>query len=204
MSWSYFLVCQVICVLQIYSGFILIKSVLDIRRFFVEQKAMDYLNNDRLLKHAVCFGLYIVTTAVYFIVLGIWTLNPTAQGYQYVAATGIFFQIGSGISQILLCQIIWVLGKKVLGKAPDDHVRTSEGIIVEEFDEDAQLQAEMWNSLVREDEKVQSAYIVSAQSYRVWHSQSTISGRPSYSDVPVNRLGQSSNYGVGRNLLLNA
>jgi len=113
MKESYFAVCQVICLLQIYSGFILIRSVVSIKRFFVKEEAEDHLNTDMLIRHAVCFGLYIVTTAVYFIALGVWTLNPTDQTYSWAASCGIFFQVGSAISQALLCQIFWELGKKI-------------------------------------------------------------------------------------------
>jgi hypothetical protein len=76
-SQSYFGVCQVICLLQVYSGFILIRSVMSIRRFFIEEEAEDHLNTAMLIRHAICFALYIVTTAVYFIALGIWILYPT-------------------------------------------------------------------------------------------------------------------------------
>lgn len=56
----------------------LVSSVVSIRRFFIDQSAEDQMNSSMLLRHAICFALYIITTAVYFIALGLWTLNPTA------------------------------------------------------------------------------------------------------------------------------
>lgn len=84
--------------------------------------------------------------------------------------------IASTISQFLLCQIFWRLGRKritthkAVPERPDfdinfatenaDHLTAPQ---VEEFDEDAELQAEMWNTLVR-DSGGESKFIVTASS----------------------------------------
>jgi hypothetical protein len=113
MSWFYNAAQQLVGGLQIYSGIILIRSVLSIRRFFIERGAADFINSSMLLRHASCFIIYIVTTTSFFVAFGIYTFKPTTQIYEIAAAVGIFFQLGSCVSQILLCNIFWNLGKKI-------------------------------------------------------------------------------------------
>lgn len=115
--------------------------------------------------------LYVVTTIVYFLALGIWTLSPTDLNYRIAAGCGIFFQVGSGISQMLLCNIFWKLAIPMDEKEfADDRSTVTEDVTIEDFDEDDELMANIWNSLVRKTEE--SSFIVTAESFRVWFRSS--------------------------------
>ena len=69
-----------------------------------------------LLRHAVCFSLYILTTICYFSAIAYWSLGPDAQRYNIMAGFGIGFEIGTFISQLLLCDIFWKLGLDTKGE----------------------------------------------------------------------------------------
>lgn len=100
-------------VLQIYSGVVLVNSVFKIRRFFVAHNAQNYINSNMLIRHALCFILYIITVTAFYLSFGYYTMYPTKDNYVYAASSGIFFNLGGCISQILLCNIFWGLGEKI-------------------------------------------------------------------------------------------
>jgi len=129
-----------------------------------------------LIRHSTCFILYIITVTLFYCAFGYYTFKPTTQNYKYAAAIGIFFNVGSCISQLLLVNIFWGLGTN-LKKNQGDQSRDSEttgrrqsilsaivDIHEEAFDEDAELQANIWNSLVRKMEEVspEDNFIVTA------------------------------------------
>ena len=70
---------------------------------------------------------------------------------------------------MLLVNIFWELAKQI--EVEDDSVVD---IIQVEFDDDAQLQANIWNSIVRKDRDEESVYIVSAKSFKDWVGRSTL------------------------------
>jgi hypothetical protein len=84
--------------MQVLSGVLLVSSVLKIRRFFKKNNQADYINTGMLLKHSICFALFIFTTIFYFGALTLWTLNPTPDSYGIVSAIGIVYVFGSLIS----------------------------------------------------------------------------------------------------------
>lgn len=63
--------------LQIYSGAVLLRSVLKIRRFFVERNAQNFINTDMLIRHSTCFILYIITVTLFYCAFGYYTFKPT-------------------------------------------------------------------------------------------------------------------------------
>ena len=78
-----------------------------------------------------------ISELLYGIAASVWVWNPTETTYKYVVGAG-YIQIACSVaSQILLANIFWHLGIKI---TEDDAT-----ILVEEFDEDADLQANMWN-----------------------------------------------------------
>lgn len=76
-GWVYNIALQVVGLLQIYSGVILVKSVLSIRRFFIDRKAEEHINTRQFLRHSACFVIYIVTSTSFTVAFGIYTLKPT-------------------------------------------------------------------------------------------------------------------------------
>jgi hypothetical protein len=104
---------EAIGIVQVISGVIMFKSVIEIRRFFINKNAANHINTSMLIRHASAFLLYIVTTLGHFTAASLWAYNPVPSQYVWVAVSGIFFNIGSFISQILLCNIFWSLGQKI-------------------------------------------------------------------------------------------
>jgi hypothetical protein len=63
--------------LQIVSGVYLISSLQDIRFFFVDSKATDYLDTKQMLIHAFAFGLYLVAAVIYLPIYLCYQFNDT-------------------------------------------------------------------------------------------------------------------------------
>lgn len=103
----------VIVMLQCWTGYHLISSVVSIRRFFVDRNAQEFINTKMLLRHALAFGLYISTAIVYYTFLSIYLWTNSKKIYLIFAWVGIFYRIGSFISEMLLSQIFWGLGMKI-------------------------------------------------------------------------------------------
>lgn len=68
---------ECLMLLQIYSGAVLLRSVLKIRRFFVERNAQNFINTDMLIRHSTCFILYIITVTLFYCAFGYYTFKPT-------------------------------------------------------------------------------------------------------------------------------
>lgn len=127
--------------LQVYSGVLLVRSVVRIRQFFVKRKAADYINTRMLLRHAITFGLYITTTVVYFGCFSAYTWYPENDKLKHIMwPLGVFYNAGGTISQLLLVQIFWSLGSKRKAQKPPAKGEPSiTEVVVTEFDEDAEL-----------------------------------------------------------------
>jgi hypothetical protein len=63
---------ETVGVLQVYSGVMLVSSVIKIKRFFAERNANNFINTSMLLRHAMAFGLYMATTVAFFLALCYW------------------------------------------------------------------------------------------------------------------------------------
>jgi hypothetical protein len=85
--------------LQLISGGILVKNVFAIKKYFTERKAENFINTAMLLRHASCFGVYMLTTFVYFTSFCIYAWFPNHPSiYVYVDALGIFYNLGGIVS----------------------------------------------------------------------------------------------------------
>jgi len=138
--------------IEVVSGIILVNSVYNIYRYFADRKKTDFIDTGMLLRHAGAYGVYTVCTFAYFAALdyALWT-DPTVDLINSVAAVGLPVEICSFISQVLLVLIFKVLGQNLETALPEDKSSILSLIIVTEFDEDAELQARMWNSLVNKE-----------------------------------------------------
>jgi hypothetical protein len=128
--------------IQIITGIVLVSSVFRIKRIFRERNAENYINSGMLLRHASAFGLYLVAAVVYF---SFWTAVSMApfdeKLYNIFLCVSASFFVAQFISEILLCTIFWSLGTAV----PEPVIKEEESPEVVNFDEDAELQAGMWN-----------------------------------------------------------
>jgi len=98
---------------QIVSGLVLVTGVVKIRNFFKKQGAENFINTPMLMRHAASFGLYLVTTVVFFISFSLMALSPYDLFFwNLLNLVAIFYYVGQLISEILLVQIFYDLGKK--------------------------------------------------------------------------------------------
>jgi hypothetical protein len=130
-------------VLQIISGVFLISSVFTIREFFKSKDASEVINTSNMILHAGAFGLYLLADVVYYIAMDlnvIWPENP--QVVRFFDDACVFFIFANFMAQLLLVVIFWDLGRKELAVDDDD---SAVNLVTGEFDEEAELQARIWN-----------------------------------------------------------
>lgn len=97
--------------LQVVSGYILIKSVYSITQFFKQRSGEHSVNSKWLLLHSSAFGLYLLTQIGQLTTLVIYLTNPLNPNLFNIYAAGVFFALcGSFISQISLVFLFWDLG----------------------------------------------------------------------------------------------
>lgn len=77
------------------SGVILVLGVWTIRRFFKESGAEDYINTGMLVRHAIAFGLFLVTNSAYFAVFSVHAKDPSDAVRIIFLTTKIFYILGS-------------------------------------------------------------------------------------------------------------
>lgn len=133
------------------AGLVLTVSVFRIHSFFVKQNATHFINTRQLVRHATAFGLYVVSEFALAVTLTIYIYTDSPNSYQHVEYAGMFLNIAQVVSQVLLAQIFWNLGTKLPQKATPETEQASsliEDTVVADFDEDAEIQSEMWNMLV--------------------------------------------------------
>lgn len=139
--------------LQMIAGVWLMVSVYRIWKFFRERNAADFIDTKALIRHALAFGLYLIAIVGYFT---IWILHMWVIGSPKTAIILTWAELGWYItqysSQVLMAHIFWGLGAKV--ERPeivkpeennaDEEFESAQPEIVE-FDEEAELEAAMWN-----------------------------------------------------------
>lgn len=139
-----------ICVLFVITGAYLIASVTRIRQAY-NQIAVEALNTRNMALHASAFGLFLISSVVVTITQTLqifFTESPKI--YKVYNVTYYFYLFANFFSQALLCVIFKDLGKKEnLVSEQDDamleSVSSASSVKVDEFDEEAQLQAQIWN-----------------------------------------------------------
>lgn len=100
------------------------------------------LNTKTMLVHASSFVIFMVTVALVMVGTVIYSFKPDNKFANLFYSITLFFNyLGSFISQTLLCIIFWDLGKVQV----TDHSQSHDSIQVAEFDEEAEVQARIWN-----------------------------------------------------------
>jgi hypothetical protein len=124
---------SIVGLLQCFSGYIMVKSVLSIRKFFKERNATNFINIPMLMRHSVAFVLYLLSTLADYGTFAIFLAFPNDYTFNLFMTAQDFWVIGGFVSQVLLCQIFWDLGT-------DTRVRNESSfmeVFEEDFDEDA-------------------------------------------------------------------
>lgn len=99
-------------VAAIIAGVILLTGVVRIKKFFEERKAMDFINSGMLLRHAIAFILYLLgatASAVCLMFVNLYPGNETI--YDIFSAVYIADLMAQWVSELLLCEIFWTIGK---------------------------------------------------------------------------------------------
>lgn len=133
----------------IISGVILVVGVTRIRMFFKEREAEDFLDTKMLWRHALSFGLYLMSTVLWATTTAIQNIHSTSFTDKLwdVAATGdLIIQL---IAQIMLCEIFWQWGKRTVEQAIDEETENHNfpAIETDDFD-DSDLNALIWNTII--------------------------------------------------------
>jgi len=117
-----------------------------------------------LLRHGAAFILYLVSAVAVALGFGFYSFFPKNKAAVNIfTATMIFYLICSFVSQVLLCNIFYVLGKKIDAEPAeasttvsrntlqdeDEVVEEYADVVVKPWDTEASLQASMWNQFVR-------------------------------------------------------
>ena len=159
-------------VMQVISGFYLIGSITKIRSFFTSQKEGERLNNSILALHASAFGLYLVSVIFFYACQTFKASVPQSSPDLFKFANNLFswaligYLFCNWISQLLILVIFWDMGYR---KEEYEVIRASQIEATGDFDEEAEMQARIWNRFQEDDRR---------QTYRVSMS-SIISSRAS-------------------------
>lgn len=148
-------VCQLLLgLLLIVSGVILVTTVVAIRQFYKKRNAADAVDTGALVRHAIAFGLFLIAAVEFNLANTLSNIFPYSLPMVYFYLYSLpFYAVTSFVSQVLLCTILWSLGTDLTrAQTPDSSVRSIYTVSVASFDEDAVLQASMWNALVRKVE----------------------------------------------------
>lgn len=118
---------------------------------------MDYINTGMMLRHAAAFSLYLVGTTSLAIAIMISNLSPhNSSLFSLVAYTSMADKLSQFCSQLLLCEIFLHLATDTRKAAIAEQTQKPEepeqdesdaiaSLEVTDFDEDAEIQYNLWN-----------------------------------------------------------
>ena len=132
----------------------MLRSIINVRKFFIETKSEDFLNTTMMFRHGIAFSLYLIGTIGSAISLLFVNIYPNSEeAYNIFSACYIADFVMEFISQALLCQLFWVWGEK-----EDDEVEVTletindresyKSVKVTDFD-DNDMDARIWNTMVK-------------------------------------------------------
>jgi hypothetical protein len=123
----------IVVVLEIVTGLYLVKSLEDIRFFFVNSQATDHLDVKQMVLHGCAFGCFLLAILVFalaytlsWVVQTQWTLSV----YEFAL---LFQEYANFASQCLLVIVFWKLGTK-----------EKESLEEQQEEDEASLNARIW------------------------------------------------------------
>jgi hypothetical protein len=120
----------------------LVSSVFRIRNFFKAKNAEEVIDTRMLARHAIAFGLYMVSDLVRYSSFTLYAFHTSnLQLWNLYNWAVCFWMVCSLISNLLLCTIFWDLGTDLSKQRLKASIQmTTDGIVEEaEFDEDAEM-----------------------------------------------------------------
>lgn len=132
---------------QIVSGIILVKSVFAVREFFLKKNDEDSMNTRMMALHASAFGLFLIVDVINFGSFLIFVLFPNTVAWPIYQVCATIMIFGSFVAQLLLAKIFWNFGEK---ESTDSETSRLPTVRTAEYDDEAELQARIWNGFHRE------------------------------------------------------
>ena len=107
-----------------------------------------------LCRHATCYSIYLVATLTYFTSYTWWAFSERQAIFAFAQVASIFYWSGSMVSEILLCYIFWDVLSEQVGDDQTEADTASDrnstvAVELEEFDEEAELNAKIWNNFMK-------------------------------------------------------
>ena len=143
--------------LQIVSGYFILRSVFKIKAYIERTQQGQGLNIRTMLIHASAFGFYLFSVVIFYGTFVLDVLYPDdhllINNRAMLGAT--IFYAASFISQALFGVVLWQLGT-VEEPEPTDDEDDYASVIEEDFTEDDELQARIWNQFLRNNNTQES------------------------------------------------
>ena len=133
-----------VCLL-LFIGSVMLASVIKIRRFLSSND--NVVNINQLLVHASCFGIFVLAELFNVIVVSFDSVTNTSCQVILCRDDYFFVVAANFLSQILLSMILFKLGSKDADEQSNS--LDFQDINVIECDEDAELQARIWNMFAK-------------------------------------------------------
>jgi hypothetical protein len=138
-------------ILQIVSAIYLGTAVNSIRKFINAGNGFETVNTKYLIQHFLAFGLYLLSTLSVYTFFAAYYISDIS--FVYLLVSQIVSNVLSLFAQLCLCSILWQLSST--GSPPMQATLTQPAIQLQEsgeptielqdFDEQSDLQARLWN-----------------------------------------------------------
>jgi hypothetical protein len=135
------------------TGGMLVKSVIQIRSFMKQNNEEDQMDTAALCRHALSFGLYMFAVFSYNVTYIVYTLKkPNDKWFVIWQSASIACWLLALISE---CLLAYIFCDFINVEVEDEEDRAGSIAQTEEFDEEAELNAKIWNNFmlrVKEEE----------------------------------------------------
>lgn len=161
-------------------------SVLKVRRYLRSNEKV--VNTSQLLIHAFSFGIFVGAELFNIVIVSLDEITNTSCQVVLCRDNYFFVSAANFISQILLFLILLKLGNREAEEKPAEMEFVDLEVV--EFDEEAYLEARIWNLFARQRENVEKSqqqevkpHQIVRFSSRAWQSEQASSHPSSHSSL---------------------
>lgn len=140
--------------LLIISGIILLITLLRLRNVLTQDRKKESVSLCMLAIHLTAFVFFIFSQVIFIAVIFVWTnpWKPSKKSERIYVSAYIASNAGTFVSQLLISIILLKLARKKDIKVTKDlQSEYFPTLVVEEYDEQAELQERIWNQFIRDD-----------------------------------------------------
>lgn len=135
------------------SGVILVAGVMRIRIFFREHDATKHINSSVITWHAVAFGLFLFSIALWAFAMVLYVLFTQNSGVnELLSYTLVIVMVLGAVAEMFMCVIFYQWSTKsphdVRVQMPKSESESYVSIETASIDTDFEMNARIWNSLV--------------------------------------------------------